>query len=134
MDCSTFCKKWTNEVPTLLRVFAGIIFLHAGIGKIMGGAANFAGMIGFMPLPLFFAWLVIITETVGGLFLILGLWTRWVSIPLGIVMAVAAGTMWITAGFGAAYAPILGFAICKALFVLGNGDCSLEKAAFGKEC
>jgi putative oxidoreductase len=39
-----------------------------------------------VPLPDIFTWLVIIVETGGSAFLLVGLFVRWVSVPLLIVM------------------------------------------------
>jgi len=128
-------SKYESDAPVILRVILGIVFLHAGLTKIFAfGAEGFAKMLSFLPLPLFWVWVVIIVEVVGGLFLILGLWVRWTGIPAAIDMAVATGVVWTSNGFAAAYAPLFGFAMAIALLILGAGCWSLEKAAFGKEC
>lgn len=68
---------------TLLRVTMGVFFLvHAGLKIFVftpAGTAGFFESIGF-PGPL--AYLVIAAELLGGLALILGVWSRWVSLAL----------------------------------------------------
>lgn len=120
--------------PTVLRVFLGIVFLSAAYAKIfVFTAQGFAQGLSFMPFPLFFAWLVILTEGIGGLFLILGLWVRWSSIPLLIVMMVAFSRD-VSGGWMKGWLTLWGIGMLLALILLGSGKCSLEKAAFGKEC
>ncbi|MDJ0391288.1 DoxX family protein [Roseomonas sp. E05] len=67
----------------ILRAALGVLFLaHAGLKIFVftpAGTAGFFQSIGF-PGPL--AYLVIAAEVVGGIALILGLWTRWVSLAL----------------------------------------------------
>ena len=78
-----------------VRIVVGLIFLIAGLSKLMNGAQMFTGMldgIGF-PMAIMFAWLVTIIEIVGGLFLILGLFDRIVASLLAIIMIVAVFTV-----------------------------------------
>ena len=67
----------------VLRVSTGVLFLaHAGLKLFVftpAGTAGFFESIGF-PGPL--AYLVIAAELIGGIALILGVWTRWVSLAL----------------------------------------------------
>jgi putative oxidoreductase len=67
----------------LLRITLGILFLaHAGLKFFVftpAGAAQFFGSLG---LPPSLAYLTIAAEAVGGIALILGVFTRWVSLAL----------------------------------------------------
>jgi putative oxidoreductase len=67
----------------ILRITLGVLFLaHAGLKVFVftpAGAAQFFGSLG---LPPTLAYLTIVVETVGGIALILGLFTRWVSLAL----------------------------------------------------
>jgi len=67
----------------ILRVTLGVLFLvHAGLKVFVftpAGAAQFFGSLG---LPPALAYLTIAAETVGGIALILGIYTRWVSLAL----------------------------------------------------
>lgn len=67
----------------ILRITLGVLFLaHAGLKIFVftpAGAAQFFGSLG---LPPALAYLTILAETVGGVALILGVFTRWVSLAL----------------------------------------------------
>jgi uncharacterized membrane protein YphA (DoxX/SURF4 family) len=85
-------KKW-NLVP--LRFALGLMFLASGLPMIIslidGGnqiPIFFAGL--GIPLAGFFAWVVALSEIIGGVFLLLGFMTWWTSLVLGIIMIVAA--------------------------------------------
>ncbi len=79
----------------ILRLGIGIIFLAHGWPKLpggpMGGPAGFGGFLKQMgvPLPTFFAWVVVLLETVGAVLLILGLGTRLLAVLFAVDMLVA---------------------------------------------
>jgi len=74
----------------LLRIMVGLIFVAHGHRKIQDTAKTFAWLEseGFKPAP-FWGWAVILSELLGGLLLILGLFTQIVALELAIVMSVA---------------------------------------------
>ena len=75
-------------VPLLfLRLYLFYVLWFAGVGKI-DSFDKFSGYLGTLgvPLPDIFTWLVIITEAGGAALLLVGLFVRWVTIPLLIVM------------------------------------------------
>ena len=118
----------------MLRVLFGMVFLYAGLMKVFAfGADKFAATLSMLPVPLFWAWLVIIVEVIGGLFFILGLWVRWSSVFLLINMIVAFLMTVLAQGLTPAFAPFFGIAGTLALLFWGAGKWSLERAAFGKE-
>ena len=71
----------------LLRVYLFNVLWFAGIGKI-DSFDKFSGYLGTLgvPFPDIFTWLVIVTEAGGGALLLVGLFIRWASIPLLILM------------------------------------------------
>lgn len=76
---------------TILRVATGIVFLVSGGHKLFGGGFNtVAEDLGevSIPFPLLAATTASLVEFLCGAALLLGLFTRWVSIPLAIVMVV----------------------------------------------
>ena len=87
-------KKNYNEWSlALLRVVLGVIFLYHGYLKLFV-AGGFTGTVNFLtslgiPLPLYSALLVSVVEFAGGLFLILGIITKWSSVLLLADMLVA---------------------------------------------
>jgi putative oxidoreductase len=84
----------------LLRVSLGVLFLaHAGLKVFVftpAGAAKFFGSLG---LPPELAYLTIAAEVVGGVALILGVFTRWVALALIPVLLGAIVTVHGPAGF-----------------------------------
>ena len=84
---------------TLLRVALGIMFIaHSVVLKYftftLAGTAQYFASIG---LPASLAYVVFAAEAVGGVLLVLGLYTRWVALAL---VPVLLGAMWVHAGNG----------------------------------
>jgi putative oxidoreductase len=89
--------KWFSKPPTggpaaiiLIRLMAGGVFFWEGILKFVyhnQGGGRFA-LIG-IPLPETMATFVALLEIVGGLLLISGLFTRWITVPFIVEMLVA---------------------------------------------
>ena len=71
----------------LLRLYLFYVLWFAGIGKI-DSFDKFSGSLGTLgvPFPDIFTWLVVITEAGGAALLLVGLFVRWVTIPLLVVM------------------------------------------------
>ncbi len=68
---------------TILRVSIGVLFLaHAGLKLFVFTPAGTAGYFASLGLPGPLAYLVIAAELFGGLALILGVYSRWVSLAL----------------------------------------------------
>lgn len=93
-------NQWTL---TLLRVVLGVIFTYHGYGKLfvkgsLPMTAQFFAAIG-IPLANYAAVLVAFLEFVGGLLLIFGLLTRWISVLLIIEMLVALFKVHLKQGF-----------------------------------
>ena len=90
-------REWATFI---LRVVLGTIFMLHGSQKLFGVFAGFGptglgayfAKVGLSP-GLFWAWIVIITEFVGGSFLIFGFLTRYAAALLVIEMTVA--VFWI---------------------------------------
>jgi putative oxidoreductase len=84
----------------LLRVSLGILFLaHASLKLFVFTPAGTAKFFGSVGLPPEFAYLVITAEVLGGIALILGLWTRLAALALVPVMLGAIFTVHGAAGF-----------------------------------
>ena len=71
----------------LIRVYLFYVLWFAGINKI-DSFDKFSGYLGTLgvPLPDIFTWLVIVTEAGGAALILVGLFVRWSSIPLLVVM------------------------------------------------
>ena len=121
-----------------LRIALGFIFMAHGLQKGIGafggpGIKGFSGMLaslGFSPV-LFWAYVVILTEFFGGLFLILGLFTRISSAFIFILIIVATLKVHLTKGFfvssGGYEYNLLILCACIALMILGGGKGSITK-------
>lgn len=88
------------EVSTLiLRLVLGISFFIHGLVKFQGGIENTVGWFGSIGLPGFLAYGVALIEVVGGLALVLGLFTRLVSVLFVLLMVGAIVKVKLAAGF-----------------------------------
>jgi putative oxidoreductase len=129
-------NKWGDIAPFVLRVVIGIVFAFHGYDKFVQGTpavTAFLTSLGF-PLATFFAIALIAVELVGGVMLILGLYTHWVAKLFIIVSAVAFATVHATHGFtiqNGGYEYILTLlAASISLMITGPGKYSLD-AYFG---
>ncbi len=119
----------------ILRVVVGIVFLAHGLQKVLQfGIGGFAGNLGGqgVPLPLFFAVVVTLVEVLGGVALILGIFTRLVAVPLAIDMLVAMLMVHFPNGFfmmnNGIESTLTLLAASVALALSGSGELSLDKA------
>lgn len=132
LDCNC-SSAWGGYAPLVLRLVTGAIFAMHGYQKLteMGvdGVAGFLGGLGF-PLASVFAVILIAAELLGGIALILGAFTHWVSKLLAVVAVVALVTVHITKGFfisGGGYEFILLIlAATVSLMITGAGAFSVD--------
>ena len=80
--------------PLALRLYLAPIMIQAGYNKWVGfdGTAEWFAYLGF-PIPVVLTFLAMATELVGGVLLLVGLATRWISLPLMFTMLIAALTV-----------------------------------------
>jgi putative oxidoreductase len=81
--------------PLLLRLYLAPVMIQGGWNKYQSfeGIVDWFGNADYglgLPFPFVLAFLATAAELVGGIFLLMGLATRWVSIPLMVTMLVAA--------------------------------------------
>ena len=124
--------------PFVLRVSLGLIFLLHGYQKLQTGVTGVGGFLaglGF-PAPEAFAILLIAAEIVGGILLILGLFTHWAAKLLAFVALVALLTVHVRNGFflasnGYEYILLI-FAASLSLMVTGPGKWSLDRLLWNR--
>jgi putative oxidoreductase len=77
--------------PLVVRVIVGVIMAAHGLQKLLAGPANFGGFLAQLgvPLPGLMCWVVTLVELVGGLLLIVGLFSRLAALLLTIDLVVA---------------------------------------------
>jgi putative oxidoreductase len=84
----------------ILRVALGVLFLaHLGLKLFVFTPAGTAQFFGSLGLPPALAYLTMAGELVGGIALILGIYTRWVALALVPILLGAIVTVHIHAGF-----------------------------------
>jgi putative oxidoreductase len=132
-------------VTLILRLVIGAGFIVHGWAKISRGTAGFGKLLAWIgvPFPQASAAVTSYVELIGGIVLVLGLWTRYTVIPLAIMMIVALFTIHIHYGFSSIKTigltpegPIFGppgyeinlvyLAGLFTLFLLGAGKWSIE--------
>lgn len=125
---------------TILRVIVGITYvMHSYLSLFRftpAGTAAFLASVG-LPAPALMAWIIILVHGLGGILLILGLWTRWAAAANAVIMAGALVTVHLPQGFflkgmktgfvGGFEFPLLLFAASLALVLTGGGALSVKK-------
>lgn len=110
----------------LLRIYLFFVLWYAGIGKV-DTVDKFSGYLGTLevPFPEIVSWLVIIFEAGGAVLLLIGLFVRWASVSLMVIMFFAGYLVHYDNGwpheangieFAATYALMLFLLVC-----LGGG-------------
>jgi putative oxidoreductase len=127
--------RYTNTGLLIMRVGVGVMMIIHGLPKISGGPAKWEqlghamGNLHVHFAPTFWGFMSAITEAVGGLFMVLGLWFRLVSLLLLFNMIVAC-TALFASGKGIAEsteALELTFVFAGLIF-LGPGIYSVDKS------
>lgn len=109
-------RNWTLLV---VRLIIGGIFIFAGWTKV----ADMTSTVGFfatLGIPAFLAYVVGYLELIGGILLVLGVWTQKSAIILALIMIVA---VWLTmaGGFQIFSTPLVTLAGLLSLIVSGPG-------------
>jgi putative oxidoreductase len=134
-----FYASWRDIALTLVRVVVGIMFLMHVSGKFKAGAAAIATNVmaknGLEP-SLALAYAIIILESIGGVCLIIGLFTRFFAAALAIEMAVALIFVHLPKGYAAGgggyeYVLLIGV-VLFAIAIRGGGPYSVDRM-IGKE-
>jgi putative oxidoreductase len=134
-----FYQSMLPVAGTLLRVIVGIMFLmHVSVKFKLGAdavAANVFSKNGLEP-ALLWAYVTMFLETVGGICLIAGLFTRFFAAALAIEMLIALLFVHLPKGYAAGgggyeYVLLIG-AVCFVYAIRGGGPYSIDRF-IGKE-
>ena len=125
-----FQTTWAPRILSVVRIMAALLFMEHGLQNLMGfppPPPQMAGMMDHLP-PIFLV--AAILEIAGGVLLVLGLFTRWVSFVLSGQMAVAYFMVHAAQGFFPATnggdAAILFCFIFLYFFFAGGGSISID--------
>ncbi|HLC74978.1 MAG TPA: DoxX family protein [Candidatus Nanoarchaeia archaeon] len=100
-------NKYKGLSLLFVRLALGIVFLMHGVGKLFNigptpvGLAGFSGWLESLGVPAagFAALVVALIETIGGLLVLVGLWTRPAALGIAVVMLVAFFMVHVSKGF-----------------------------------
>jgi putative oxidoreductase len=84
-----------------LRLIVGVGFIAHGYAKVVNGPDRFAASLHALGVPAShtMAWMTIVFELLGGLAVLVGAWIPLVSLPLSVILLVAAITVHLPYGF-----------------------------------
>lgn len=135
-------KHILSNGQSISLLFARLTIAYGFYGPAMNkwsdisSVANWFGSIG-IPFPLLNAYLAASTELLGVVLLTLGLFTRFISLPLIVVMVVAITTVHLAHGFSSGdngFEIPLYYMLFLAIFAsFGAGKFSLDHLVFGEE-
>lgn len=117
----------------ILRVGIGVIFIIHGLPKLIGGTGMWVqigsalSIVGINFAPTFWGFMAAFAETIGGLFLIIGLFHRPIALMLIFTMIIALLTH-VTAGdpFGIYSNALKALVVFVSLLITGPGRLSLD--------
>lgn len=127
-----FSEQWAPYAVAALRIVTALLFLEHGTAKLLGfPATSEANPAMWSP-----EWITGVIELIGGLLLLIGLWTRWV----GIILAVEMLAVYVLFHTGQSPFPLVNggestllFAfIFLALGLIGAGQWSVDKVLASK--
>jgi putative oxidoreductase len=139
MCMTKIAEKYGDGMYILARIIIGAMLAVHGAQKFgVGSDMTVAGFAGFAGVPVALGYVAALIELVGGMCIVLGLFTRYAADLAALVMIMAWVLVHAKGGnfnpfanggeLSAAY-----FAVLLIMMKLGNGKWSLEQAIFEKE-
>ncbi len=127
-----------SVVTVIMRVVLGIIFVFHGVAKFQMGLGNVEAWFSSIGIPGFLAYLVAVLELVGGIVLIAGMFTRYVSALFVVMLIGAVLTAKLSAGLlgdgtSVGYELDLGLMLIALYLAVANEQAlSLDRLIMGK--
>lgn len=128
--------RFRPAVPMILRAVLGVIFIAHGFRKIEHGMPDFVHTVGHLgfPFPTAFAWAAALSEFLGGICVLVGLFTRYAALAIAIVMAVAISKVHLHDGLVGGYEfPLALLAVAAAVLLLGAGPASIDHTVLHRD-
>lgn len=127
-------NQWLQSTKTreigllLLRIGIGLGLIYHGSGKLFGDMAGFVEGVARMgfPLPALFAWAAALSEFLGGIGILLGLFTRSAAIFVGCTMFTAAFIRHADDPFSHKEKALLYLLVALAFLIMGSGRISID--------
>jgi putative oxidoreductase len=120
----------------ILRVVLGAIFIAHGFQKISHGMPDLARTVAHLgfPMPALFAWAAALSEFLGGICVLVGLFTRYAALAIAIVMTVAVVKVHLHEGLVGGYEfPLALLAVAVAVVLLGAGPASVDHTVLHRD-
>ncbi len=119
-------KNNTDLGLLLVRVGLGLVFIAHGWAKI-AGMEDTVGFFASIGLSAFWAYLVAYVEFIGGIAMLVGLFTNWAGMLLAVVMIVAIAMLKLSKGFVGGYEfDLVLFLSSLAIVIAGPGKYTLR--------
>ena len=128
--------RFRPAVPILLRAVLGVIFIAHGFRKLEGNMPDFVRTVAHLgfPMPALFAWAAALSEFLGGICVLVGLFTRYAALSIAIVMVVAITKVKLEAGLIDGYEfPLALLAIATAVVLTGAGPASIDHTVLHRD-
>ena len=128
--------RFRPAVPLILRAVLGAIFIAHGFHKVAHTMPDFTrtvARLGF-PMPTVFAWAAALSEFLGGICVVVGLFTRYAALAIAIVMTVAVAKVHLHEGLVDGYEfPLALLAIALAVVLTGAGPASIDSTVLHRD-
>lgn len=132
----TFLKKWERHTLLLMRCGLAVIFIYHGYPKLFGGTERFVESFQAIGLPAYLVYVTGVIELLGGVALLLGLFTPMAGLLLVLDMAAAMWKYNLNQGISAVREYELPLILGLAALVTaaaGGGPFSLDRLIFGRK-
>ena len=129
-------SRFQPAVPLLLRAVLGVIFIAHGFQTIEAGMSGFSASVarlGF-PAPHLFAWAAALSEFLGGICVLIGLFTRYAALAIAVVMTIAVTRVHLHQGLIGGYEyPLVLLAVATAVMLTGAGPISFDRSILHRD-